>query len=145
MSARPVLTPARLVTAGAVLAAVIALTLAPRAIAWPARTLVLDALDHLPPSWSAVVFGAGADVALNVAFFVPLGAAVALLLPLRWAPASVALCALVSFAVEMLQAGIPGRVPDADDVLSNTIGAAIGTVVVIAMRVAARGGRAARR
>jgi hypothetical protein len=138
VSARPVLTPARLVTAGAVLAAVVALTLAPRAIAWPARTLVLDALDHLPPSWSALVFGAGADVALNVAFFV-------LLLPLRWAPASVALCALVSFAVEVLQAGIPGRVPDADDVLSNTIGAAIGTVVVIAMRVAARGGRAARR
>ncbi|WP_295831093.1 VanZ family protein [uncultured Microbacterium sp.] len=145
MSARPVLTPARLGVAGAVLAAVIALTLAPRAIAWPARTLVLDALDHLPPSWTAVVLGAGTDVALNVAFFVPLGAAMAVLLPLRWAPASLPLCALVSFAVEILQAGIPGRVPDADDVLSNTIGAAIGTVVVIALRVVARGGRAARR
>ncbi|WP_295826373.1 VanZ family protein [uncultured Microbacterium sp.] len=145
MSARPVLTPTRLGVAGAVLAAVIALTLAPRAIAWPARTLVLDALDHLPPSWTAVVLGAGTDVALNVAFFVPLGAAVAVLLPLRWAPASLPLCALVSFAVEILQAGIPGRVPDADDVLSNTIGAAIGTVVVIALRVVARGGRAARR
>ncbi|WJS92175.1 VanZ family protein [Microbacterium testaceum] len=139
MSARSIFTPARVLTAGAVLAAVVALTLAPRAIAWPARTLVLDALDHLPPSWSALVLGAGADVALNIAFFVPLGAAIALLLPLRWAPASLLLCALVSLAVEALQAGIPGRVPDAEDVVSNTIGAAIGTVVVIAVRLTARG------
>jgi len=139
MSVRSVFTPTRVLTAGAVLAAVAALTLAPRAIAWPARTLVLDALDHLPPSWSALVLSAGADVALNIAFFVPLGAAIALLLPLRWAPASLLLCALVSLAVETLQAGIPGRVPDAEDVVSNTIGAAIGTVVVIAIRVTARG------
>lgn len=139
MSARSIFTPARVLTAGAVLAAVVALTLAPRAIAWPARTLVLDALDHLPPSWSALVLGASADVALNIAFFVPLGAAIALLLPLRWAPASLLLCALVSLAVETLQAGIPGRVPDAEDVVSNTIGAAIGTVVVIAVRLTARG------
>jgi len=139
MSARSIFTPARVLTAGAVLAAVVALTLAPRAIAWPARTLVLDALDHLPPSWSALVLGASADVALNIAFFVPLGAAIALLLPLRWAPASLLLCALVSLAVETLQAGIPGRVPDAEDVVLNTIGAAIGTVVVIAVRLTARG------
>ncbi|WP_225310163.1 VanZ family protein [Microbacterium testaceum] len=145
MSVHPVLTPARVLIAGAVLAAVVALTLAPRALAWPARTFVLDALDGLPPSWSALLFGAGADVALNIAFFVPLGAAVAVLLPLRWAPASLVLCALVSFTVETLQAAIPGRVPDAEDVVSNTIGAAIGTVVVIVLRVTARVGRSARR
>ena len=145
MSDRPVFTPARVLSAGAVLAAVGVLTLAPRAIARPARTVVLDALDHLPSSWRALMFGAGADVALNIAFFVPLGAALALLLPLRWSPASVLLCALVSLTVETLQAGIPGRVPDAEDVLSNTIGAAIGTVLVVAMRAAARGRHAARR
>ncbi|MDQ1173541.1 hypothetical protein QE430_001848 [Microbacterium testaceum] len=128
----------RLLVAGAVLAAVAALTLAPRTIAWPARTLVLDALDHLPPWGSALLFGAGADVALNVLFFVPLGAAVALLLPLRWAPASVLVGAAVSLTVEIAQTLIPGRVPDADDVASNTLGALIGTVVVLVVRLIAR-------
>lgn len=134
----PAVTLARAWTAVAILAAVVGLTLAPRAIAWPARTLVLDALDHLPAGASALLFEAGPDVALNIAFFVPLGAAVALLLPLRWAPASLLVCALVSLTVETLQAAIPGRVPDADDVVANTVGAAIGTVVVVVIRVAAR-------
>lgn len=138
MSHRPLFVPARVLTVGAVLTAVVALTLAPRAIAWPARTLVLEALDRLPPSWSAPMGEMGADVALNIAFFVPLGAAVALLLPLRWAPASLPLCALVSLGVEILQVGVPGRVPDADDVVSNTLGAAIGTAVVIGARLAVR-------
>ncbi|KEP74138.1 hypothetical protein HR12_19320 [Microbacterium sp. SUBG005] len=87
----PLLTPARVLAATGVVAVIAALTLAPRAIAWPARSLALDVLERLPSAWTEVLFGGGIDVTLNVGFFIPLGAAVALLLPLRWAPASVAM------------------------------------------------------
>lgn len=134
----PLLTPARVLAATGVVAVIAALTLAPRAIAWPARSLALDVLDRLPSAWTGVLFGGGIDVALNVGFFIPLGAAVALLLPLRWAPASVAMGAAVSATVEVAQTVIPGRVPDPGDVVANTAGALIGTVVVVAGRLLAR-------
>lgn len=133
-------TTGRVLLAGAVFAVVAGLTLAPRAIAWPARTLVLDAIDHLPPQWGDLLLGGDADTALNIAFFVPLGAALALLLPLRWAPASVLLAAAVSFTVEVAQTVLPGRVSDPNDVIANTVGALVGTVVVVFARVMVRGG-----
>lgn len=140
MSDRPApsLTVARVLAAAAVLATVVGLTLAPRRIAWPARTLLLEALALLPARGNDVLLGAGTDTALNVAFFVPLGMALALLLPLRWAPASVLLSAGVSLAVETAQSVIPGRVPDVGDVVANTGGALIGTVVVVVLRLLTR-------
>ncbi|MFF7681155.1 VanZ family protein [Microbacterium sp. NPDC007973] len=134
----PLLTPARVLGATGVLAVTAALTLAPRSIAWPARSLALDVLDRLPPVWTEALFGGGIDVALNVGFFIPLGAAVALLLPLRWAPASVVLGAAVSATIEIAQTVVPGRVPDSSDVVANTAGALIGTVVVVGGRLLAR-------
>ncbi|MFS0793654.1 VanZ family protein [Microbacterium sp. 1P10AE] len=134
----PSFTPARVLVAASVLAAVVGLTLAPRTIAWPVRSLFLDALAHLPARVNDVLLGGDADTVLNVAFFVPLGIVVAMLLPLRWAPASVVLGAAVSLAVEIAQSVIPGRVPDAGDVVANTTGALIGTVVVVIVRLLAR-------
>ncbi len=134
----PSFTPARVLVAASVLAAVVGLTLAPRTIAWPVRSLFLDALARLPARVSDVLLGGDADTVLNVAFFVPLGIVVAMLLPLRWAPASVVLGAAVSLAVEIAQSVIPGRVPDAGDVVANTTGALIGTVVVVIVRLLAR-------
>lgn len=134
----PSFTPARVLVAASVLAAVVGLTLAPRTIAWPVRSLFLDALARLPARVNDVLLGGDADTVLNVAFFVPLGIVVAMLLPLRWAPASVVLGAAVSLAVEIAQSVIPGRVPDAGDVVANTTGALIGTVVVVIVRLLAR-------
>ncbi|SDO61771.1 VanZ like family protein [Microbacterium sp. ru370.1] len=134
----PLLTPARVLSATGILAVIAALTLAPRAIAGPARALALGVLDRLPSPWTDVLFGGGTDVALNIGFFIPLGAAVALLLPLRWAPASVLMGAAVSATVEIAQTVIPGRVPDSGDVVANTAGALIGTVVVVVARLLAR-------
>lgn len=140
MSDRPAppLTVARVLVAATVLATVVGLTLAPRCIAWPARTLLLDALALLPPRWTDVLLVGGADTSLNVVFFVPLGMALALLLPLRWAPASVLLSAGVSAAVETAQSVIPGRVPDVGDVGANTVGALAGTVVIVVLRLLTR-------
>ena len=132
-------TTARILLATAVLTVVAGLTLAPRAVAWPARTLVLDALEHLPPRWNDLLLGGNADTALNIAFFVPLGAALALLLPLRWSPASVLVAAAVSLTVEVAQTVLPGRVSDPGDVVANTAGALVGTVVVVFARVMFRG------
>lgn len=140
MSDRParILTTPRVLVATGVLAGIVALTLAPRTIAWPARTLLLDALAHLPARWTEVLLSGGPDLALNIAFYVPLGMALALLLPLRWSPASVVIGAVVSVIVESAQAVIPGRVPDPGDVLANTVGALVGTILVVVLRTIAR-------
>lgn len=140
MSDRParILPTARVLVATGVLAGIVALTLAPRTIAWPARTLLLDALAHLPARWTEVLLGGGPDLALNIAFYVPLGMALAMLLPLRWSPASVLVGAAVSLGVETAQSVIPGRVPDAGDVLANTAGALVGTILVVVGRLLVR-------
>lgn len=137
----PRLTPARILAATIALFSVMGLTLAPRSLAWPARTLALDALSLLPPWWSGILLGGDIDRALNVAIFLPLGAAVALVLPLRWAAASVLVGSAVSCAVEIVQSVVPGRVPDVADILANTLGTLLGTIAVIVVRLVARAGR----
>ncbi|QIG39902.1 VanZ family protein [Microbacterium sp. 4R-513] len=128
------LTPAsRLWTAVAALSAlgvVSALTLAPRSVVAPARALfervtdaaaapLLDALPYADP-----------DRVLNTLLFIPLGATLALLLGRRSWPLAIVAGFALSAAVEYAQATIPGRVPDPDDVVWNTTGAAAGAVAV---------------
>jgi hypothetical protein len=69
-----------------------------------------------------------ADVLLNVALFMPLGAA----LSLRGRSLSfVALLALLlSSVIELSQFSIPGRDPTFGDVVSNTLGAVLGALLV---------------
>ena len=67
--------------------------------------------------------------------YVPLGATVALLLGRRWWPLAILTGSAVSACVEYAQRSIPGRVPDPADVLWNTVGAAIGVVVVAVGRL----------
>ena len=62
----------------------------------------------------------------------------AMLLPLRWSPASVLVGAAVSVGVETAQSVIPGRVPDAGDVLANSAGALVGTILVVVARLLVR-------
>lgn len=131
----PVLTPARVLVAAAALAVVGALTLAPRALIRPFQERAIDAFFLVTERWGGFPLAYDSDVVMNVALFVPLGIAVAALLPLRFAPAAVLFGAAVSLAVETAQSFIPGRVPDVDDVLHNTIGAGVGTVIVIVSRL----------
>ncbi|MGC5172930.1 VanZ family protein [Micromonospora sp. DT81.3] len=67
----------------------------------------------------------------NVALFVPVGVLVALQLPprLRWA--AVPIGAAVSLGIELLQAALlPERVATPSDVFANTIGTAVGVLLV---------------
>jgi VanZ family protein len=116
---------ARLFTAAAAVAAVAALTLAPQRLVGPARGLFMDLAWPLLSEWSYTEI----ESTLNALLFLPLGLALALLLGRWWVLAAPAGFAM-SFAVEVAQARIPGRVPDLDDVLWNTVGAAAGAVLV---------------
>lgn len=140
MSARPAppFTAARVLAAAFAVAAAAGVTLAPRSWAWPARSWALEAIALLPTRWGDLLLGGDPDRALNIAIFVPMGAAIAALLPLRWAPASVGAGFAVSCAVEFAQTAIPGRVPDVADVVANTAGALAGTVLVLVVRLIAR-------
>jgi hypothetical protein len=116
----PALAPrhaARLFAAAAVLAILVA-TLAP-------------AGTELAPGWNTAIVGgddALAGVVQNVLLFLPFGAALGLMgmRTLRLA----ALGALLSFAVEFAQQWIPGRDPSLGDICFNTLGTALGGLLV---------------
>ncbi|MET0479970.1 MAG: VanZ family protein [Mycetocola sp.] len=79
--------------------------------------------------YGVVEFGA------NVLLFVPLGFALALLLPRgrRWIAAF--LCVAGSFAAEFAQLALrPERVADPTDVLANSIGGVLGTFLAVALQ-----------
>ncbi|MBW9094685.1 VanZ family protein [Microbacterium jejuense] len=118
-------------------ALVLALTLAPRRIVAPARGVFLAAADRWLGPLVVDLTTPQLESLLNALLFIPLGAAVALLLGRRlWLLAPVVGFA-VSFAVEYAQSRIPGRVPDLQDVVWNTVGAGTGAVVAGLILVAA--------
>jgi hypothetical protein len=128
----------RLLWAGVATGAVLALTLAPRSIVAPARGAFMRIVDVFA---GPVVAGMSYDEVesiLNALLFVPLGAALALLLSRRlWILAPVLGFGL-SFAVEYAQTRIPGRVPDVHDIVWNSVGALVGAVIAGLLRLAAR-------
>lgn len=107
-----------------------------RALTWLAAVLVLGAT--LVPSRSEVegaffdclVCGDRglADAILNVALFVPFGAAAALVTR-SWRRA-VLYAVVLSTSVELAQQGIPGRHPSGGDLLFNSLGAVLGVLLV---------------
>jgi hypothetical protein len=75
----------------------------------------------------------GVDAALNVLLFIPLGAGLALA-GVPWRRAALTAC-LLSIAVETTQLlFIPGRDATLGDVITNTVGAALGTALVCTAR-----------
>jgi glycopeptide antibiotics resistance protein len=75
------------------------------------------------------------DVGGNLLLFVPLGLALVGALPLagggrRWL-AAVAAALVLSAAIEAVQLGMPSRATDVDDVLFNTLGAALGGLAAV--------------
>jgi hypothetical protein len=84
-----------------------------------------------------------ADVGGNLLLFVPLGLALVGALPLagrgrRWL-AAVGLALVLSAGIEAVQLAMPSRATDVDDVLFNTLGAALGGLAAL---VLGAGGRA---
>ena len=127
----------RFLWAAAVAAVVALLTLTPRSIVAPARGRFMQLLDALgAPSLGGMISGDPEQV-LNAILYLPLGGAIALLLGRRLWPCAILAAAALSALVEYTQITIPGRVPDPQDVVWNTVGAAIGVVVVTLARVAA--------
>jgi hypothetical protein len=79
------------------------------------------------------------DVILNVALFLPLGAALRLRgVRLR---GIAAFSCLVSLGLELIQGAIPGRDPSLSDVLTNTLGGTLGGVAAIWSHHLSRPGR----
>jgi VanZ family protein len=117
------------------------LTLAPQYLVDPARrefVRLVDAAAAAGAPWPAVT---DADTLLNTVLFVPLGAAVALLLAAKRWPLALGGAFVLSATVEFAQASIPGRVPDVQDIVWNTVGAAIGIGAVTVCRAVVRAAR----
>lgn len=127
------ISPARLVAAVAAVAVVALLTLAPWALVHPLRGRVVWLLQDLAAPVLTWLPG-GPDQVLNTLLFIPVGATLALLLPRRAWPVAIIAGFALSALVEIAQEAIPGRVPDAGDVLWNTCGGAIGVIVVASIR-----------
>lgn len=73
----------------------------------------------------------------NVALFIPVGMFLLLLVGTRfWWVALLASFALTAF-IEAAQRGIPGRVPDEQDVMANGLGAVIGALVALVLTLPA--------
>ena len=102
------------------------------------RLLASLGLIHLPDRGGPLALlrePAFQQIVLNVLLFVPLGAAVAVLLPRRGWPVAIVIPLVLSAAVEFAQGSIPGRVTDPGDVLWNTVGGAIGVISVTLLRL----------
>ena len=72
------------------------------------------------------------DLLLNIALFMPLGAALAL--RGRRSSSIAAVAGLLSAAIELSQFYIPGRDPSLSDIVSNTLGGVLGALLVRSAR-----------
>jgi hypothetical protein len=82
--------------------------------------------------------------AANVAFFLPIGLLLGLIVPWRRWGIVVAILLLVPVGIELAQgAFLPGRIPSVSDVVTNWIGSAIGLALAALVRGIAAGARGA--
>jgi len=130
---------ARLLALTAAGLVVAALTLGPGSLVGPARRTLGRLAEAVPGTLPTMLPFGLTEQALNVLLFVPLGAAVAVLLPRRGWPVAIVIPLVLSAAVEFAQGSIPGRVTDPGDVLWNTVGGAIGVISVTLLRVLGSG------
>ena len=99
-----------------------------------------------PEAWTdSVTWTTGylAEMAFNVALFMPVGVLAALLIHRRWWP----LALLVGFAftalIEVVQAPLADRISDPRDLVMNLGGAVLGVMLVLAARLVRRSGAVA--
>ena len=136
---RNTLTPHRVggaIASALAIIAVLALTLGPGGIVAPVRGAFERVLDTAAaPLLQGLPYGDAR--LLNAVLFIPLGATVAIVMGRRRWILAVLFGFAVSAAVEYAQRAIPGRVPDPEDVFWNTLGAAIGVLAVVLVRLIA--------
>lgn len=135
----PQVSPARTwlrVLLGVYLLAVAAVTLTPGSTHDGTLGLVRTIVERLTALGLPVTF-LGLEAVANVLMFVPFGVLVGLLLDRpRWAV--VLLAAATSATIETVQRWVPARFPTLQDLVLNTLGAALGVValeVVLRVRV----------
>lgn len=123
---------------GGYLAFVAWVTLTPQAYASQHLAILYRVLDALHRrGYLLSIDDVELEFLANIALFVPVGMFLLLLVGTRlWWVAVAASFAMSSF-IEIAQRVIPGRVPDDQDVLANTIGAAIGVVVALVVTLPA--------
>jgi glycopeptide antibiotics resistance protein len=86
------------------------------------------------------------EFAANVAMFVPLGLFFVLLLGRRRWWLGLLIAVGITFVIEFAQQGIPNRVSDPRDLLSNSLGAALGATAALVLTASeARRARLAQR
>jgi len=120
-------------------ATILTLTLAPRALVGPARGLFMRFAHLVANPVVEPMTYAQVESTLNALMFVPLGAALAILLSRRLWVLAPMIGFVLSIAVETLQSRIPGRVPDLGDVVWNSLGALAGAIVAGVLRLVALG------
>ncbi len=83
----------------------------------------------------------------NIALFVPVGVLVLLMFGRRWWWVGIVIGLLLTLGIEGAQQLLPTRVPDPRDLVANTLGAALGSVITLVLTTPAaiRARRAARR
>ncbi|MEV6564059.1 VanZ family protein [Streptomyces kronopolitis] len=113
------------------------LTLRPRTVPWvPAANLeplaTIRAELALLPSWEAVQHLGGSVLLLApLGVLLPLSAGRLNVSPLVSFTRTTFAGAMIALAIELLQSGIPGRVPDIDAVLLGTLGVALVHLTVV--------------
>ncbi|WP_292883860.1 MULTISPECIES: VanZ family protein [unclassified Microbacterium] len=83
---------------------------------------------HGEPPFDAVY--AVLEFSANIVLFAPLGVLLALAWPRASAGALIAVGGASSVAIELAQLAIPGRFSTLSDVIANTLGTAIGVLVI---------------
>ncbi|MGK9149426.1 VanZ family protein [Plantibacter flavus] len=121
------------------LAIMMAIAFWPTPVDAAGRSTLLAIIDRLQeagaPSWFGYAF---VESAANVLLFIPLGALLALELPLRrWWLAPV-VTTLLSAAIELGQTLLPERVATIADVYANAAGGLFGALVVLMVRLLVR-------
>lgn len=100
------------------------------------REILLAVIDRLQdagaPAWFDYRF---VESAANVALFIPLGALLALELPLRFWWLAPVVTTLFSVAIELGQTLLPERVATIADVYANAAGGLVGAVIVLVARL----------
>jgi VanZ family protein len=136
----PVLAPLTL----AYLALVAWITLGPQPLDHQRQDWVLlllhDARAFAAPHWprlAAQLTYDHAEFAANIAMFAPIGLFLVLLLGRRFWWAAVLLCVAMTGFIETTQRFIPGRVSDVRDIVSNSVGGAIGVIVALIVTIPA--------
>ncbi len=129
------ITGPRVIVVAVTVAVVLAITLMPRTFVAPVRGAVMRlAYAVAEPTLAGMSF-TEVESTLNALVFIPLGAVLAIIFGKKlWLFAPVFAFG-ISFTVEHLQAQVPGRVPDVNDIVWNTIGGMIGACVVALIRL----------